>query len=383
MIYNKKEYNSGDYIGSNNVIFLQEVEPKYHQTYKDRQGIFICPYCKSQFQSSIREVSRNNVKSCGCHVNHRKGVQYQKGEIIGEYGVSFIEELPHDTNKREGRKALFKCPICGDEFKAYIGNVRYGNTKHCGCLNHPIQKGDRFGRLTAIKIIPLQQKIKHSVWECKCDCGNTVYAKSDNLVRGYKKSCGCLLKESFKQRKVDMTGKKFFHLTALEPTEQRENGGVVWKCICDCGKICYIPQGQLGYRKSCGCVSNRSKGEIILKDILQSNDITFVEQKTFEECVNPKTNRKLKFDFYLPNYNCCIEYNGKQHYVPIEHFGGQKYFEDYQYRDFLKQKFCNKNDIKLLVFSYQNSIQQILTILSEFLKKDMIYEQDYTKYVLQ
>ena len=33
-------------------------------------------------------------------------------------------------------------------------------------------------------------------------------------------------------------------------------------------------------------------------------------------------------DFYLPKYNLFIEYNGKQHYEPIEYFGGQQYLEE-------------------------------------------------------
>lgn len=35
----------------------------------------------------------------------------------------------------------------------------------------------------------------------------------------------------------------------------------------------------------------------------------------------------LPFDFYLPYYNTCIEYDGVQHFKPIDYFGGEKEFE--------------------------------------------------------
>lgn len=57
-----------------------------------------------------------------------------------------------------------------------------------------------------------------------------------------------------------------------------------------------------------------SKGEQLIYDILIENNLVFEQQKTFNNCINPKTNKKLRFDFYLPDYNCCIEYDGEQHY---------------------------------------------------------------------
>lgn len=54
-----------------------------------------------------------------------------------------------------------------------------------------------------------------------------------------------------------------------------------------------------------------SKGEAKIQKILEENNIYFETQKTFKDC---KDQGNLKFDFYLPNYNCCIEYDGIQHF---------------------------------------------------------------------
>jgi len=57
-------------------------------------------------------------------------------------------------------------------------------------------------------------------------------------------------------RVVDITGKKFGRLTAIAPTDKRDNGGVVWRCLCDCGNIAFVRGTRLrfGTTKSCGCI---------------------------------------------------------------------------------------------------------------------------------
>lgn len=60
----------------------------------------------------------------------------------------------------------------------------------------------------------------------------------------------------------------------------------------------------------------------------------------------------MRFDFYLPDYNCCIECNGEQHYIPIDYFGGEDTFKRQQENDDIKQKFCSENNIKLIVIPY-------------------------------
>lgn len=60
--------------------------------------------------------------------------------------------------------------------------------------------GMRFGRLTAIKFSHRHKR--ETIWECKCDCGNTHFASSSHLLRGHTKSCGCFRKEELKRIKT-------------------------------------------------------------------------------------------------------------------------------------------------------------------------------------
>ena len=70
-------------------------------------------------------------------------------------------------------------------------------------------------------------------------------------MKGRAKSCGC---EQGRPKK-DLAGQRFGMLTAVEPTEERRYGSVVWRCRCDCGNEKFVAAGNLvsGGVKSCGC----------------------------------------------------------------------------------------------------------------------------------
>lgn len=59
----------------------------------------------------------------------------------------------------------------------------------------------------------------------------------------------------------DITGQRFGKLVAIEPTDKRYKGNVIWKCKCDCGNVKEIPMNSLvhGGQKSCGCIKGGYK----------------------------------------------------------------------------------------------------------------------------
>ncbi len=102
-----------------------------------------------------------------------------------------------------------------------------------------------------------------------------------------------------------------------------------------------------------GCPScSQSKGEKEISKTLKSLDINFIEQKTFNECLNNKTGRFLKFDFYVPCKNLLIEYDGEQHFKSIDFFGGTKELENRQNLDKIKNRYAIDNGFKLLRIPY-------------------------------
>jgi hypothetical protein len=110
-----------------------------------------------------------------------------------------------------------------------------------------------------------------------------------------------------------------------------------------------------------GCPScNKSKGEIIISNFLDKNGIEYIFQKRFQNCVNKY---QLRFDFYLPVQNKCIEYNGEQHYEKVNFFGGDKTLKYNKKRDNIKLNFCIDNDIELIIIKYNESIENKLNFL--------------------
>jgi very-short-patch-repair endonuclease len=107
-----------------------------------------------------------------------------------------------------------------------------------------------------------------------------------------------------------------------------------------------------------GCpICKESKGEKVVRNYLKHNNLDFIKQKRFTEC---RDIRPLPFDFYLPDYNICIEYDGIQHFKPIKRFGGEKGYEKIIKTDKIKTEFCLKNNIKLIRLKYNDDINERL-----------------------
>lgn len=69
---------------------------------------------------------------------------------------------------------------------------------------------------------------------------------------------------------------------------------------------------------------------------------------------------RLEIDIHIPSFNLGIEYQGIQHYEPIEFFGGQEGFENRIRSDKLKKELCELNGVELIYFSYDEQIDENL-----------------------
>ena len=98
--------------------------------------------------------------------------------------------------------------------------------------------------------------------------------------------------------------------------------------------------------KEQGCPKCRlSRGEIRIETYLKSKNIDYEYEKKFSECCDKFP---LSFDFWLPKYNLCIEFDGELHYYAIPRFGGINKLKLQQKHDIMKTEFCKKNHICLL-----------------------------------
>lgn len=102
---------------------------------------------------------------------------------------------------------------------------------------------------------------------------------------------------------------------------------------------------------------NSPKGETIITKILNNLDIYFEYQKTFDEL---RDAQPLSYDFYIPEQSILIEYQGIQHYQPIDYFGGNATFKYQQKHDKMKADYAKDNGYNLIAVPYtENTFSKI------------------------
>ncbi|MCK9417576.1 hypothetical protein M0Q97_13120 [Candidatus Dojkabacteria bacterium] len=106
-----------------------------------------------------------------------------------------------------------------------------------------------------------------------------------------------------------------------------------------------------------GCPNcKNSKGENHIRRYFIKNKIKYIQQKKFKDC---KYINELPFDFYLPDYNMCVEFDGQQHFIKHK-IWGEESFKNTIRNDKIKNDFCKTNDISLLRIKYTENINEKL-----------------------
>lgn len=98
-------------------------------------------------------------------------------------------------------------------------------------------------------------------------------------------------------------------------------------------------------------ICNESLGERTVSDYLKQKNISFEREKKFSDCKGKR--QVLPFDFYLSEQNILIEFDGRQHYMPVNFRGcsneqAQKTHLELIRNDKIKNEYCVDNNIRLI-----------------------------------
>ena len=273
------------------------------------------------------------------------------GQTFGELLVLSKAEKPKNSSSTSAFW-LCKCS-CGNE-KVVSGNsLKQGKTKSCGCLNTQKKDldsliGKKFGRLTVLKRTDPSKPVKgkDAYWLCECDCGNQVAVMGKSLKNGKTLSCGCYRHEILSR---DLTGQRFGKLVVLERAGVNHEKRQLWKCKCDCGNIHITNERNLILKicQSCGCLS--SKGEMEIEKILKENNLSYIKQYSYHD-LKGLNGGLLRFDFAIlkdGEVQYLIEFQGEQHYK-----NSGSWFDNPIEHDKIKQEYCKKNNIPLILIPY-------------------------------
>lgn len=234
--------------------------------------------------------------------------------LIGQrFGKLVVVE--RTENNRKGN-TMWKCQCdCGKTKIALGYDLTHGRTVSCGCNlsgkpanNRKDLTGMKFNRLTALKINEERSGKGQIYWDCVCDCGNTSVVKSTNLMNGHVKSCGCLAKENIKKiihkrQFIDKIGKRYNNFIVLEQVPS-EDGKVLWKCRCDCGREFVLGNRQIFRKKSCGCMNTNNINN-------PYSDITFFVDSGM---ISRKTYNRLKQEWNSMRTRCRENYHDSHVY---------------------------------------------------------------------
>lgn len=266
--------------------------------------------------------------------------------ICKKHGI--FEQIPHNHLNKSG------CKRCGNKL---IGLKKRLTKKDFVCKSQ-LKHGNKYDYSKA-KYITSHDKV-----EIVCPSHGSFLQTPNNHLNGQdcpicgkikkiKNKTDDILKFSSKANKVHNFKYNYDKVKYIASKQKVE-------IICPShGSFLQIPNSHLNGHGCPKC--NKSKGEVVISNLLNKSNIIFIEQKRFDKCKNKK---HLSFDFYLPSYNLLIEYNGEQHYNPIPFFGGVNGHKKQIINDVIKKDFCTKNEIDLLIIPYTEyeNIDEIIKI---------------------
>lgn len=316
------------------------------------------------------------------------GQQFEKLTVI-ERDYNYAKEHNLKSNG-----VFWKCQCtCGAIKSVRTSDLNNGKVKSCGhCFLADDLTGQHFGKLTVLErdfnyLTKNGKKPRGSQWKCSCDCGGQITTSAKSLKKGTIISCGCVPKmmiaELGKNSLKDLSGKRFGKLTVIKRnTTYADENNIIskhtyWDCICDCGgKITTLGASLTqGLTISCGCIT--SVGEENIRNLLNQNNIIFETQKTFPD-LRIEDIWFYRYDFYLPDFNRLIEFDGEQHYsYSNKGWNTEDKFCKTQESDKIKNEYALSHNIDLVRIPYweRDNVTLDMIMGDEYLVKEVNNEQ--------
>lgn len=243
-----------------------------------------------------------------------------------------------------------RCPKCR-------GGVKKSAQQFEKELNQLV--GDEYTLMSTYRSTSHKIKVRHN------KCNYTYWVNPDAFLRGERcPKCFRYNRKTlnqFKQEVYNLVGDEY---TVLSKEYKNNKTKIEFRHNKCNRKFKMTPVDFLYSGHSCiWCYQHGSShGNDDIAKILDKYNVVYAREYKFDDC---KDKRKLPFDFYLPDLNICIEYDGKQHTDK-----SAKYYSTITVKhDHIKDTFCNKNNIKLIRISYKVKGQEAI---ENYLKKQRV-----------
>ena len=306
-------------------------------------------------------------------------VNYEKyAHLIGTIlnGWKIVDIKTYDD--RHCTYALAQCK-CGNVIETPLTHINTGKIVDCGCgrkrrmydailLKYQHLIGQHINGWSVMEILP-KYIDGHTFALCRCRCGTEKPVRLTYLLNGRSKDCGCGRKETLRETRTNnLVGHRFGKLTVIQLLDKSDKfGRRMYRCKCDCGNETIVSSVSLvtEHTNSCGCLNSYYNMKI--HKFMEEQNISHQTEYSIQI-----GDRRYRFDFYLPDYNLCIEYDGVQHFEPkgfgADEFTAQQRFHELQERDRAKDDYCHANNIHLLRIPYWDA-KNLKTIISNCLQR--------------
>lgn len=286
-----------------------------------------------EFKKRVYDKVSNEYEVLGEYVNNKtKILMRHNSETCGNH-----EYLVKPKSFLDGNR----CPACNDKRKGRKSKT----TKQFKKELHDLV-GDEYTLIGEYTGATNKVKLIHNV------CGKEWEVKPNEFLSKNSRCFHCRIKDhNLKQRRthqqfLDEVKKKYGndyevlseYINSKSKVLVRHKCGLTWE----------IRASHLMERDMCP-KCKMSIGEKLVEEYLINNNIKYETQKKFDDLIY---NKPLSYDFYLPEYDILIEYQGIQHYQPVKSFGGEKAFKNQKLRDELKKSYAEDNGYLLLEVDY-------------------------------
>ena len=350
-----------------------------------------CTKCGFEFEANPSKLleRKNACLNCAEDIYNRSGMNKKSRKKTHEQFLQQLRERWGDKvtplSQYEGNKVKiqFHCNECGNEFMARPNDILSGWTRWCPICSNKImgensrKTHDKYvrdlykvwgGKITVLEEYSYNRNIP-ILHRCN-DCGFEWRTTPHNLLSGEgcpnckRKTISELKRKSQEQYEEELR-KVWGDKVVLVDTYKTTDTPVLHKC----GKCDYkwkvSPHNLLSGHGGCCPKCGMSRGEMLIDNFLTEHNIVYEYNKPVFDWL--RFEKKMKPDFWLPDYNLVIEYNGEQHYKPIEQFGGEDAFKITQLRDEFKRKQLTEHNVELLEIPYWD-LDNISEILDKHLK---------------
>lgn len=343
-----------------------------------------CNKCGSEWNTTSYEKFMSGRNGCpGCNPKRKqdeKEIVKQIKDRCQELDYTFLGYVDGVRKGKIKTRIVLKCNKCGQVWDTTtISNFfQSGRTSHtCGRKNpsnmpvlekfekKAIENIEKRLQGSTLKFVSFDENGYQSrensklIVHCK-ECGENSVISYHNLIYGKNKVPLCVKCQYNGKVSNEEAIEKIKHKCELLEYEflgfgnpQNRYDGKDTRLILKCLKCGYvwdttIYANFINHTIKCrGCLNNWHL-ERTVECYLKEAGINYEIQKRFDWLKN-KINMTL--DFYLPDYDISIECQGRQHFIPVERFGGEEGFKDTQLRDALKKNQCENHKIKILYFT--------------------------------